>query len=128
MKSKQSIAELAYKLWIARGRPHGSEEEDWLEAERQLSAREDAPAAARSDLAIDDSLRESFASSQPPANHMLDAPLSNATEKWDATTSQANQARSKASSRIEGHRVSKSKVHDEGQLSDSLTSNARPPS
>jgi Protein of unknown function (DUF2934) len=38
MKSKQSIAELAYQLWSARGRPHGSEAEDWLEAERQLAA------------------------------------------------------------------------------------------
>jgi hypothetical protein len=42
VSSNQSIAELAYRLWSARGRPHGSEEEDWLEAERQLAAAEDA--------------------------------------------------------------------------------------
>ena len=40
MSSRQSIAELAYHLWNARGRPRGSVEEDWLEAERQLAAQE----------------------------------------------------------------------------------------
>ena len=40
MSSRQSIEQLAYRLWSARGRPHGSEEEDWLEAERQLAAAE----------------------------------------------------------------------------------------
>jgi hypothetical protein len=29
---------LAYLLWEARGRPEGSADEDWLEAERQLAA------------------------------------------------------------------------------------------
>jgi hypothetical protein len=40
VSSRQSIAELAYHLWNARGRPRGSVEEDWLEAERQLEAQE----------------------------------------------------------------------------------------
>ena len=42
MTKKEAIAERAYQLWIARGRAHGSEEEDWLEAERQMSSTEDA--------------------------------------------------------------------------------------
>jgi hypothetical protein len=32
------VAELAYELWVARGRPQGSGIEDWVEAERQLAA------------------------------------------------------------------------------------------
>jgi LmbE family N-acetylglucosaminyl deacetylase len=33
----QSIGELAYRLWQARGSPQGTAEQDWLEAERQLT-------------------------------------------------------------------------------------------
>jgi hypothetical protein len=33
---KESIANLAYALWQRRGCPHGSADEDWREAERQL--------------------------------------------------------------------------------------------
>ena len=33
------IQELAYRLWHDRGCPHGSAEEDWLEAERQLLSK-----------------------------------------------------------------------------------------
>jgi hypothetical protein len=36
--TNKSISELAYALWEARGCPHGSSEQDWLEAER-LAAR-----------------------------------------------------------------------------------------
>lgn len=42
MTSRESIAELAYHLWVARGRPHGSHDQDWLEAERQLGAAEES--------------------------------------------------------------------------------------
>jgi DUF2934 family protein len=35
---RKPVAELAYELWVARGRPHGSATEDWVEAERQLAA------------------------------------------------------------------------------------------
>jgi hypothetical protein len=41
----RSVAELAYELWTARGRPHGSALQDWAEAERQL-ARGKAPPPA----------------------------------------------------------------------------------
>lgn len=32
----EEIARLAYNYWEARGRPHGSPEEDWLRAEQDL--------------------------------------------------------------------------------------------
>lgn len=34
--STSDIAILAYQLWEERGRPDGSSEQDWFEAERQL--------------------------------------------------------------------------------------------
>lgn len=34
--SQQDIAERAYALWLQRGSPQGSPEEDWLAAERLL--------------------------------------------------------------------------------------------
>lgn len=34
--TQKEISELAYSLWEARGRQHGSALEDWLRAERQL--------------------------------------------------------------------------------------------
>ena len=33
------IAETAYHLWEKRGRPHGSDQQDWLEAERIVLGR-----------------------------------------------------------------------------------------
>ncbi len=37
--SQQDIAELAHSYWVARGHAHGSHEEDWLRAERELSGK-----------------------------------------------------------------------------------------
>ena len=34
--SDRDIAALAYQLWLQRGRPEGSSQEDWFEAERKL--------------------------------------------------------------------------------------------
>jgi hypothetical protein len=34
----EDIAVLAYALWLERGCPEGSPEEDWLKAEQELSA------------------------------------------------------------------------------------------
>ena len=36
--SSETIALHAYNLWLARGRPIGTDWDDWLEAERQLAA------------------------------------------------------------------------------------------
>jgi hypothetical protein len=73
--SKQSIGELPYQLWSALGRPHGSEEEDRLEAERQLAAAAAINAdGGRRDSAIDTSLKESFPVSDLAASHIPDLP------------------------------------------------------
>ena len=34
--SRESVEKLAYQLWLKRGCPAGSAEEDWYEAERSL--------------------------------------------------------------------------------------------
>ena len=38
--TREEIAALAYSLWEARGRPEGSPEEDWFNAERALNEQE----------------------------------------------------------------------------------------
>jgi hypothetical protein len=35
----EATAELAHELWVGRGSPHGSAEQDWYEAERILHDR-----------------------------------------------------------------------------------------
>jgi hypothetical protein len=40
----EQIAILAYEIWVSRGRPDGTDREDWLEAERRLRARPSGPA------------------------------------------------------------------------------------
>lgn len=35
----QAVRELAYQLWVARGKRDGHAHEDWLEAERQILAK-----------------------------------------------------------------------------------------
>jgi len=76
------------------GRPHGSEEEDWLEAERQLAAaaESDQPGIGRDGAphgtgngAVDTSLKDTFPASDPPASHLPDVPPSNAADKWHAS-------------------------------------------
>jgi len=42
----REIAELAYFYWEARGRLHGSDAEDWLRAERELTPRRERRGAA----------------------------------------------------------------------------------
>jgi hypothetical protein len=37
--SHEEIARLAYAYWEARGRRHGSAQEDWYRAERELLSR-----------------------------------------------------------------------------------------
>jgi hypothetical protein len=36
---QSDIASVAYRLWQDRGRPDGSAEDDWFEAERQVESR-----------------------------------------------------------------------------------------
>jgi hypothetical protein len=89
MSRDSSIAELAYRLWIERGRPHGSAEADWLEAERRLSPQH----------AEDSSSRDSFPASDPPATHQPDIVPSNAAEKWRAADNKASSKTLRAAKR-----------------------------
>jgi hypothetical protein len=41
--AREAIAELAYVYWQARGDSHGSADEDWLRAERELRERAPKP-------------------------------------------------------------------------------------
>jgi hypothetical protein len=41
---EQATAILAYQLWLDRGCPVGSPEEDWFRAEQTLRASEESPA------------------------------------------------------------------------------------
>ena len=81
-KSK-SIAELAYQLWEARGRPDGAGEVDWHEAERQLSGG-GAATPRTQDEKVEESVVETFPASDPPSSHIPDNPPSNADAKWEA--------------------------------------------
>jgi Protein of unknown function (DUF2934) len=83
MSSNEKIAELAYQLWTERGQPHGSHEQDWLEAEQRLSAAYIGEKGPK-DRQIDTSLKETFPASDPPASHLPDVPPSNAADKWIA--------------------------------------------
>ncbi len=43
--SESEIASRAYQRWQHRGRPDGSAEEDWLEAEREVESQQAATQA-----------------------------------------------------------------------------------
>jgi hypothetical protein len=92
MSSEKSIAELAYRLWNARGRPDGSAEEDWLEAERRLAMPAEADRAGAAidgvgrDVAVrngatDPSLEDTLSASISAAGHKADS-SSNANDNW----------------------------------------------
>jgi hypothetical protein len=83
MPEHRSIGELAYRLWQARGCPEGTAEQDWLDAERQLLAIQSTARPAKSE-AVDESLKETFPASDPPAHHGSDQPPANADAKWKA--------------------------------------------
>jgi hypothetical protein len=82
-REHRDIRELAYQLWVARGCPAGSAERDWLEAERQLSGTPATPRAASSAI-VDESLKDTYPASDPPASHLPDVPPANAEAKWEA--------------------------------------------
>ena len=83
MSDQQSISEVAYALWQARGCPEGSSAADWHEAEKQV-ATSLRDAHSTSTKVIDEALEETFPASDPPASHLPDEPPSNAAEKWAA--------------------------------------------
>jgi Protein of unknown function (DUF2934) len=87
----RSVRELAYQLWVARGCPNGTAEQDWRDAERQLAApKNTAPknaapkTQAAASEAVDASSKDSFPASDPPATQGPDEPPANAAAKWKA--------------------------------------------
>lgn len=75
---RHAIRELAHKLWEERGRPDGSAQDDWLEAERRLQSRRTASKT------VDEAAKESFPASDPPSSGLPDKPPANAEAKWAA--------------------------------------------
>jgi hypothetical protein len=53
----QAIAKRAHELWVLRGQPHGSADEDWHQAEQELRGR-------NGDQRISDQFHESSGSVQ----------------------------------------------------------------
>ena len=43
VSKEDAVRELAYRLWAARGRQHGFDLQDWLDAERLIGDAEDDP-------------------------------------------------------------------------------------
>jgi DUF2934 family protein len=90
-----SIAELAYQLWVRRGSPEGSDELDWLEAERQLAgAGSSAPAASEAgpNGEADSSPETTFPTSDPLSGHLSDTAPTDADENWHDTDTAATSA------------------------------------
>lgn len=85
------IRKLAYELWEARGRPHGTPEADWYAAEGRVM-----PPRSES-RAVDESVKESFPASDPPAPPLPDTPPVNADEKWAAAEAVKSPGRRKRS-------------------------------
>jgi hypothetical protein len=84
VSSKQSIADLAYHLWNARGRPHGSESEDWLEAERRLAAPEEDGEGGGPEGVLDASLKETLPTRGRAAGRSPELPSSTVRNRSNA--------------------------------------------
>jgi hypothetical protein len=89
--NRASIAELAYQLWVRRGCPDGSDDLDWLEAERQLAAESSSPPASEASFGgeVDSSRESSFPTSDPLSGHLPDSAPTDADEKWQRSTDTA---------------------------------------
>jgi hypothetical protein len=112
----ERVRELAYRLWVERGRPEGGAEADWFEAERQLHGRRKTDSQI-----VDEAARESFPASDPPASGLPDKPPANAGEKWRAADAAAKprKRRSKTASAAAG------KPADPDESEDPKARNAR---
>lgn len=89
---EERIRQLAYELWKARGCPEGSAEQDWYAAQQRLHGERRADSQA-----VDETVKESFPASDPPAPPLPDNPPSNADEKWAAAEAAQSKRRGKKS-------------------------------
>jgi hypothetical protein len=76
----QAIAELAYRLWEARGRPEGEHEQIWLDAERQW--KRDRNANLNPAPIIDKTLGHSFPAAEKRHSAGINRPKPNIREKF----------------------------------------------
>jgi hypothetical protein len=96
-RSAEQIRQRAYQLWEQNGRRHGHAQDDWLEAERELEELE----VRETSKAVDESVRESFPASDPPATRRPDEPPVNADAKW-AAAADAQKTRTDSARRARG--------------------------
>jgi hypothetical protein len=97
-RTPEQIRERAYQLWERNGRRHGHAQDDWLEAERELGELE-VRSASR---AVDESVKQSFPASDPPATRRPDEPPVNAEAKWVAASSAQKEGRGEGARRARG--------------------------
>jgi len=64
---ERAIARRAYQLWLERGCPEGSPEEDWYHAERELGIAGKPAEQEDSAPAAGPAIRESVSTSRAPA-------------------------------------------------------------
>ncbi len=94
---RQAVRELAYELWLARGRPEGSPEADWYAAELHFSEQETFAAAREVEAMLDSMTTDTGDAAAAPAG----SPQAKAVEtEWP--TPPATQPRRRRKGSAEG--------------------------
>ncbi|MGC3982335.1 MAG: DUF2934 domain-containing protein [Steroidobacteraceae bacterium] len=92
----KAIRELAYSIWEERGRQEGHDLEYWLEAEIKITGtRLTHTSGEQAAKKLDESAKQSFPASDPPASHLPDVPPSNSSAKWAAYATQGEKQQDK---------------------------------
>jgi hypothetical protein len=84
---EHDTAKRAYALWQARGRPEGSPETDWFQAERELKFELDAVAQPLAALGTRSLAPQEFKTSGPAAHETVTSLAENAEHR---TTEESN--------------------------------------
>jgi hypothetical protein len=77
----QASAELAYRLWEARGRPEGEHERIWLDAERQIQRGGDSHSTPADNAAPPLTEKWHSVGIEPPGSKLSDDKNPNVPEK-----------------------------------------------
>lgn len=86
----EAVRRLAYQLWRQRRPSEGTAEGDWYRAEQMLMNdatlrdRDENDTPLQTQRKTDDTVKQSFPASDPPASHLPDVPPVNADAKWAA--------------------------------------------